>query len=271
MDQPSPLAAPLPWNLVATAYADEIVPKFEAYARDALRLAAAPAGSRVVDVACGPGTLSVLAARGGLAVDAIDFSPAMIERLETRLAASEIEGVTPRVGDGQALPYPDASFAAGFSMFGLMFFPDRAKGFAELRRVLRPGARAVVASWIPLDTVPVMAAVFGALGEAVAATGAPAGPKEMPLSRAEACLSEMSAAFDQVEVRQVTHAEGYPSGEALWQSLQRTMAPLVLMRQNLGEARWAPIGESARAAVLRAAGPGPVEVSFTAFLSVGVA
>ena len=34
-------------------------------------------------------------------------------------------------------------------MFGLMFFPDRAKGFAELFRVLRPGATAVVSSWAP--------------------------------------------------------------------------------------------------------------------------
>src|SRR5437763_1678380 len=165
----SPLASPMPWDLVAVAYEQDVVPMFEAFAREALRLAAPPSGSRIVDVACGPGTLSALAARDGLRVDAIDFSPQMLERLAARTLAN----VTARLGDGQALPYEAGTFAAGFSMFGLMFFPDRAKGFAELRRVLAPGARAVVASWIPIDEIPLMkamfAAVYGALGKPPAA------------------------------------------------------------------------------------------------------
>lgn len=49
----TPLATSLPWNLVSAAYAAEVAPAFEAYAADALRLAALPAGSRVLDAACG--------------------------------------------------------------------------------------------------------------------------------------------------------------------------------------------------------------------------
>src|SRR5512138_3140554 len=168
MTQPSPLAAPAPWDLVAPAYAEEVVPMFEVFAREALRLAAPPPGGRIVDVACGPGTVSVLAAQDGHRVDALDFSPGMIDKLRARIAALGLTGITPQIGDGQALPYADATADAGFSMFGLMFFPDRAKGFAELRRVLKPGARAVVSSWYPLDAVPVLAAMFGAVREAVA-------------------------------------------------------------------------------------------------------
>jgi len=48
-----------------------------------------------------------------------------------------VTGVTAQVADGQALPFADGEFEAAFSMFGLMFFPDRAKGFAELRRTSR--------------------------------------------------------------------------------------------------------------------------------------
>src|SRR3954463_6558295 len=102
----NPMGTPVPWDLVAPAYAEEIVPMFEHYSRDALALAAPPRGARIVDVACGPGTLSALASRAGHPVDALDFSPQMIAKLEARGLAN----VTAVVGDGQALPYPDATF-----------------------------------------------------------------------------------------------------------------------------------------------------------------
>ena len=46
------------------------------------------------------------------------------------------------------------SFDAAFSMFGLIFYSDRARGLQELRRVVRPGAPVVVSSWHPMDTIP---------------------------------------------------------------------------------------------------------------------
>ncbi|MEO7093780.1 MAG: class I SAM-dependent methyltransferase, partial [Polyangiales bacterium] len=100
----NPMASPVPWDLVSSAYAAEVVPSFEPYARDALRLAAVPAGAPIVDVACGPGTLAFLAAEAGHPVEALDFSPAMIERLEARKATLGAATVHARVGDGQALP-----------------------------------------------------------------------------------------------------------------------------------------------------------------------
>ena len=265
----SPLASPLPWNLVANDYEKEVVPMFEAFAARALELAA-PASGRIVDVACGPGTLAALAARRGLAVDALDFSPAMIERLETR----KLPGVTARIGDGQALPYADGAFAAGFSMFGLMFFPDRAKGFAELRRVLAPGARAVVSSWYAMESVPAFAVMFGALrpGFAELMAGRPPQPQApSPLTTEDECRSEMSAAFSRVEVHTVSQRQQAPSVDALWESLVRTMAPVVLLRKGLGEARWAPYDAAARAAIRQVAGDGPIELEMRAFLTVGVA
>ena len=148
----SPLAAPGPWDLVAPAYSVDLVPQFENYSREALQLAALAPSSRIVDVAAGPGTLSILAAKAGHAVAALDFSSKMVAALRSRV---EAEGLASRVdareGDGMALPYEDASFDAGFSMFGLIFFPDRDRGFRELLRVVKPGAPVVVSSWLPLD------------------------------------------------------------------------------------------------------------------------
>jgi SAM-dependent methyltransferase len=271
MQPPSPLALPLPWNLVAPAYAAEVMPQFEVYANEALRLAAAPPGGRVVDVACGPGTLSLLAARAGLAVDAVDFSPVMIAELEARAAGT---GVTPHVADGQALPFADGTFAAGFSMFGLMFFPDRARGFAELRRVLAPGARAVVSSWVPLDMIPVMGAIFPVIGRELARLmpgGPPPAPPSLPLTMEEDCRREMGAAFERVEVHRASHEERYPSVAELWAHLSRTMAPLVFLRSKLDEEGWTAVAARGQEAIAAAIGDGPATLAMTALLTVGVA
>jgi len=262
----------MPWNLVASAYADEIVPLFATYARAALRLAAPAPGARIVDVACGPGTLSVIAAQeAGFVVDALDFSPAMIELLKARMGTLAI---TPCVGDGQALPYPDATFGAAFSMFGLMFFPDRAKGFAELRRVLAPGARAVVSTWTRMEDTPAMAAMFGALRSTLKlliGEGAPQpGAEELPLTTEDSCKTEMGASFADVEVHRTSHTQPYASVDALWASFERAMAPVALLKRGLGE-KWPPVAAAAREAIAGVVGPGPGEMTMTALLSVGVA
>jgi ubiquinone/menaquinone biosynthesis C-methylase UbiE len=269
MSQGSPLAVPQPWDLVSAAYSEEVVPMFEAFAREALRIVAPPPASRIVDVACGPGTLAVIAAQAGHRVDAIDFSPQMIERLRPRSAGLPI---TPQLGDGQALPYGGATFDAGFSMFGLMFFPDRAKGFAELRRVLKPGAKALVSSWHAMDQIPLFAAMFGAIreamGKALRITAPPDRPS--PLTTADECRAEMSASFADVVVHQFATTQQAPSSDALWESLTRTMAPIVLMKKNLGD-KFAAVDTAARAALRNVSGTGPVELQMTAHLTAGVA
>lgn len=273
MTAPSPLATPMPWDLVAAAYEVEVRPQLEHFAREALRLAAPPPGTRVADVASGPGTLALLAGRAGFAVDAVDFSTEMIDRLERRLRAESIQRVTARVGDGQALPLADAAYSGAFSMFGLMFFADRIRGFAELRRILAPGARAVVSSWQPLETVPAMAAMFGALQDALAGTFAQGGApeqKELPLTTPEACRAEMQRSFVHVEVHPASVVVDHPSVDALWASMERSMAPVVLMRRGLGE-RWAPLARAARNAMAAVLGEGPVTLTMNAWLTVGVA
>lgn len=271
----SPLTTPMPWDLVAPAYAEEIVPVFEQFAADAFRLAAPAPGARVVDVACGPGTLAFLAADAGHPVDALDFSPQMIERLAARKGAIGDTHVTPHVGDGQALPYADATFGAAFSMFGLMFFPDRAAGFRELRRVLVPGARAVVSSWTRLEDNPVLAAMFGALRETLSRVLGPNAPKpgssEMPLVTEDLCRTEMSAYFSEVEVHPIAHTQTLASVDHIWPSFARTMAPLALLKKNLPPPAWAAVSDAADAAIRKAIGDGPPSATLPAWLTVGVA
>jgi SAM-dependent methyltransferase len=262
----SPLAQPEPWTLVADAYTAEMEPQFALYARDALALAELPARGRVVDVATGPGTLAMLAAAAGHAVSAVDFSPQMIENFRARLAAPGAPAIDARVADGQALPFADADFDGAFSMFGLMFFPDRAAGFRELLRVLRPGGRAVVSSWAPF------LGPFALLFETLRAMlpDVPFAGGKPPLGTAEEMSSEMTGAgFADVTVRTVAHTLRAPSLSAFWASVQRTNVQLVLLQRKLGPVRWAKDGVAIYERLRSQLGDGEVSAVGTAYVGMG--
>ena len=107
--------------------------------------AASPAGTRVLDVGCGPGLLSIRLADLGLEVTGLDLDPAMIERAQSN--ANRAGGVgRPSfvVGNASALPFPDASFDVVVSTFSVHHWAEPATGIAEIGRVLRPGGRALI-------------------------------------------------------------------------------------------------------------------------------
>lgn len=265
---PSSLSTALPWDLVSADYTAELLPFFEGYAAEALRLAELPSAPRVADVACGPGTLSLLAAAAGARVDALDFSPEMLARFRQRLAeAKGRPAIDIREGDGQNLPWADDTFDGAFSMFGLIFFPDRGAGFRELRRVLKPGARAVVSSWAPLP------GPFGMVIESLAALmpDLPFGKGRAPLGDPDEFAEEMRAAgFRDVRIHTARHSSPYATLDAFWDAMQRTAAPLVLLRKNLGEERWRDVSIGVRARLKESLGEGPVESTGQAWLGVGV-
>lgn len=265
---PNPLASPEPWNLVSQAYTDEVRPQFERFADDALRLGDVRAGARVLDVACGPGTLTARAARLGASVDAIDFSPGMIAHLRATLEREPELAVVATVGDGQNLPFAGATYDVAFSMFGLIFFPDRARGFAELRRCLKDGGLAIVSSWQSMDeNVPFLAALFAALR--VHLPGLPFGSQEAPLSKPDVFRDEMAAAgFRDVVVHDVRHASEFPSTAEGWASMERTMAPLAMLARKMGDA-WPATSAKMLASLVEQFGEGAQSITLPAWIGVG--
>ncbi|MBC8070736.1 MAG: methyltransferase domain-containing protein [Deltaproteobacteria bacterium] len=263
------LATPAAWDLVAPAYAAELVSQLASYAEDALRLANVEHGARILDVACGPGTLTLLAARRGANVDALDLSPGMIDRLRAALTREQVTGrVEVRLGDGQQLPYAARSYDAAFSMFGLMFFPDRHRGFCELRRCLRDDGTAVVSAWQPIEgNVPFWAGIFTALRAAVPSLSF--GRHEAPLSRRDVFVAELSeAGFRDVAVHDVRHRFTTASTADAWAMAQRTIAPLALLARDMGVA-WTPIAEQLGADLVAMFGAGPQTITMPAWLGVG--
>jgi demethylmenaquinone methyltransferase / 2-methoxy-6-polyprenyl-1,4-benzoquinol methylase len=113
--------------------------------RRAARAAGPPPDGRALDVACGSGKLTGelrrLAARG--LVVGLDFSGRMLQ-----VAAAEVPGPRYVRGDGLRLPFADGTFDAVTVAFGLRNFADPERGLCEMRRVLRPGGRAVVLEFV---------------------------------------------------------------------------------------------------------------------------
>jgi SAM-dependent methyltransferase len=115
--------------------------------------AAAPDGARVLEVGCGPGHLSIrLARQHGLDVTGLDLDPAMIER--ARANADRSEDGDERwpsflIGDVAALPLPDESFDLVVSTMSMHHWADPMAGMAEIDRVLRPGASALIWDFRP--------------------------------------------------------------------------------------------------------------------------
>ena len=93
-------------------------------------------GMRLLDLGCGPGSITAGLAAGLRAVG-VDRDPVAIETVPVAAA------------DAAALPFPDASFDAVVSTFGVMFTADQDKAAAELVRVCKPGGKIGLANWTP--------------------------------------------------------------------------------------------------------------------------
>ena len=105
-------------------------------------------GMKALDVACGTGNFSIIAARRGAIVTGLDIAPNLLEQARER-AANEGLKIQFDEGDAEELSYEDGSFDLVVSMFGAMFAPRPDKVTAELIRVCRPGGRIAMANWTP--------------------------------------------------------------------------------------------------------------------------
>jgi SAM-dependent methyltransferase len=262
-----PLAASPPWNLVADGYERTLRPYLEAFSRSGLARVPFDRRSRVIDIACGPGTTALLLAPSVEQVTCVDFAESMLDELRRNAGAAEAGNLEIVLADGQALPFRDASFDLAVSMFGLMFFPDRRKGFAELARVLRPGGHALVSSWAPVSRSPLALAMFEALrpeGQPPSEPGPPTGLEDPSVFKSEMA----DAGLIDIRIEPVAHALFVEDVGEFWRDTVSGTAPIALWQSSLPAADWAPIEKLALKRLQASLGSRlPVELSSTAWIA----
>jgi ubiquinone/menaquinone biosynthesis C-methylase UbiE len=213
-------APPEAWDAIAEGYDRYVAPQEVELANEALRLAGLTPGERLLDVAAGPGGLSLPAARLGLRVLATDWSPAMIERFEARIREEGLPDAEGRVMDCHALDLPDDSFDVTGSLFGVMLVPDQAGALSEMVRVTKPGGRVLVIAYGFPSELEFLQLFVGAL-KAVAPEfpGLPDDPPPLEFQVSDpGILSRRlrDAGLKEVRVELTAERPAFASGQAMW-------------------------------------------------------
>ncbi len=186
------------WERAAARY-EECWTDTVLFVEPLLDAAAVRAGSRLLDVACGPGYISVAAAVRGAEPVGLDVAVAMVERARRRCPGCRFIA-----GDAQRLPFRDASFDAVTMNFGILHLSQPETAIAEMRRVLVPGGRSAFTVWVAegnaADEI-----VDAAIAVHAVAVEVPAGPPVYRFADAAECRRALAeGGFDVASCRMET-------------------------------------------------------------------
>jgi ubiquinone/menaquinone biosynthesis C-methylase UbiE len=237
------------WNDHAAMYARMFAPLTGYVAQAMLQVVDSrlPPGAQILDIACGAGALALPAvvraqreqALTGATghITASDFSSTMVALTQQAGAAlgATAELLRCEVQNGEALSYADASFDAVFSSFGIFLFTDRAAGWREAARVLRPGGWLVTSVWQGPAHNPMMRAQMAPVMQAMPPHLVPSHTKGswLEIATAEALIAEVTTTAPLVNARcypfQATFAIG--NGQAIWEAMQNNPLMGALLRR----------------------------------------
>jgi ubiquinone/menaquinone biosynthesis C-methylase UbiE len=227
------------WQLDGSApelYERYLVPAITSiWAHDLINRARLGPTERVLDIACGTGAVTRLAAERITAgrVVGLDYNPGMLAVARSiRSASTPIEWLE---GSALELPFAEKSFNVVLCQLGLQFFPDRPLALREMRRVLVQRGRVALSVYSPIERTPAAYAFVRALDECL-------GPDASKIKRAEHLFSNpkqvqtllTDAGFDRVEVSTVAKQITFPSvlHYVRFQLIATPMASLLINRTD---------------------------------------
>jgi SAM-dependent methyltransferase len=190
-------------------------------------------GERVLDVATGTGWAARRIAARGAIVTGVDLGAEVIE------AAKALgPGIDFRVGDAEALPFPDDHFDAVISTFGVMFARDPEAAARELRRVVRPGGRIALANWAIGGSVHDMFQLIRSYRPADSNRA----PSPFEWGRAARVVELLGDELD-VEFEAGTSLFQPESGEKAWGTFSAGFGPVVKLLEMLSDDKAAALRE----------------------------
>ncbi len=265
------------WNTAASGWRkwNELIDDGTSAISDRLvELAGVSSGSRVLDVAAGYGEPSLTAARKAGpegTVVATDISAEMLAYGRERAAAAGLDNIEFVESDAISLDFPQGSFDAALSRFGIIFDPDGEGAAAKVRSLLEEGARFAIASWgtpeqVPMLAIPMRTAMVR-LGIEPPPPGTP-GPLSRPTHEALGGLLE-GGGFSDVQVEDTSVHLTWSSPEEFTTFIREIAPPITAMLAphppDVQEQTWAAITEAVR----EAAGDGPVELPNVVLMASG--
>jgi ubiquinone/menaquinone biosynthesis C-methylase UbiE len=181
------------WQRVANKYESAWSGLTRLFIPDLLQAAEVTGGTRVLDIACGPGYAAEAARSRGAIPTGVDFSAEMVRIAKQRNADIEFQE-----GDAQALDFDADTFDVVVMNFGLLHLPKPQEAFAEASRVLRSGGRFGFTIWAGPEKSPGARIVDDAVkAHADMSAAVPQGPDFLVYGDAEKCREALSrAGFD---------------------------------------------------------------------------
>jgi len=241
------LVATEKWKAKSAAMGKAVTEALVEYSRPRL-------GMQILDLASGTGEPAIsLAVRVGAQghVIALDLSAELLEIAAERARARGLENFTTRQGDAHSLQFPDNSFDLATSRFGVMFFRDPELAFRELRRVLRPGARACFLVWGSFDQ-PYWESMMGVVHRhAGGSLLEPGGPDPFRFAERGSLSAILRAAgFDDVAEEAKTLPWTWPgTPEEVWEWAQAIAVPFRPMLERVPGDQWPQVHAEVHAAV----------------------
>lgn len=241
-----------------------------------VQLAGVTDGSRVVDIACGYGepTLSAAKVAGPEGrVVATDISAGMIAYGRERVSAAGLTNVDFVVSDASSLEFPEHSFDAAVSRFGLIFEPEAETVARKVQQFLKPEGRISLASWASPDRVPFLGIP---LMTALRELAVPPPPKGTPGPFARPTVESLgdllrAGGFSDIATEEFDVTFVWPSIDNYILFIKETVPPLTaLLSQHAPEAQsrvWSAITD----AIGRFANPDGVTLVNRAIVASGTA
>ncbi len=202
-----------------------------------VRLAPQP-GERILDLATGTGWAARSLARRGAEVVGVDIADDLLAAASAAAQREQLP-IEHRLADAEALPFEDDRFDAVLSTFGVMFAGRPEAAAAELARVVRPGGRIALATWLPDGNVFQMFCVMKAYMPPPPEGSAPP-PSPFAWGRAERVGELLGAHFD-LQFERGTSMYREPDGEAAWQTFVQGYGPTRMLAASLDDERRAAL------------------------------
>jgi ubiquinone/menaquinone biosynthesis C-methylase UbiE len=231
-------------------------------------------GMRVIDLASGTGEPGIsLAARVGPqgSVTAVDQSSDLLAIAAERARNKKLSNFTTHLADAHQLPFASHSFDLATCRFGVMFFSDVEQALAELRRVLKPGARGCFAAWGPMEQ-PYWQTTMKIVHQHVGGAILPPGSSDpFRFSAAGSLSKEMSAAgFHDAEESTRNLPWTWPGdAEEVFDYACAVAAPFRPMLERVPADQWPMIRAQAKTAIERYRAGGEIRFGADVVLASG--